>query len=146
MLMKRLLSRFLPVSHHHNTAPIMEGVEGRLLLAAGPRVKEIFADNRGQFTITMDRAIKGSTVNKNSVQVFQVARDGTESKKDIQVGYAKKQRQIVGRVNLKANAIYKIRLVSSRIQGLDGAKLDGEFRAGKISGNGEEGGDYLVKT
>ena len=60
-MFKRLLSRFRRIPQDHSIAAPLETLENRLLLAAapvpGPRVLSVFADNRGQVVLTVDKSL-----------------------------------------------------------------------------------------
>lgn len=57
------------VSHRSGVSTI-ESLEGRVLFQTSPSVSSILADNQGEATITMSEALKPSTVNVNSVQLY----------------------------------------------------------------------------
>lgn len=119
----------------------IETLEDRTLLAAGPQVVDVFADNRGQVVLEVDAKLDAASVNSKSVQITV---DGKRQK--AKVSYAKKTREItVTAKKLKADTEYTIRLLSKKIKDVKGNRLDGEFRsASKPSGNGKAGGDFIA--
>jgi cyclophilin family peptidyl-prolyl cis-trans isomerase len=113
-------------------------------MAAGPRITDVFADNRGQVVLMVDAKLDRASVNNKSVQI--TAADGKKQK--AKVTYVPKAREItVAAAKLKADTSYTIRLLSKKIQDVKGNRLDGEFRgAAKPSGNGKAGGDFVAST
>jgi len=122
----------------------LEPLEERVLMAGGPRVASIVADNRGLIVITLDRAVNPATVNTRSVQVYTTSA-GRSRRAQATVAYSARQRRITVDAALKADMSYKVYLSSKLIKGADGAALDGEFKgASKPSGDGVPGGDCFV--
>ncbi len=120
----------------------IEPLEHRLLLAAGPRITDVFADNRGQVLLTLNDKLAPASISSKSVQVTAKG-----DKQPAKVSYSAKKNQITVTANLKPNTPYTIRLLSKKIKDKDGNRLDGEFRgAGKTSGNGKAGGDFIATT
>lgn len=128
------------------SATCMEALEERQLMAAGPRVWSVFADNRGEVVLTMDRPLNPATVTTKSVALYTTVA-GRDKKVVATVKYTPKTQQIAIAAPIKADTPYKIWLNSKVVKGLEGARLDGEFvDGGKLSGNGVAGGDYLAVT
>jgi cyclophilin family peptidyl-prolyl cis-trans isomerase len=124
----------------------VETLEQRLLMAAGPRVVGIAADNRGEVVLSMDRALNPATVTARSVQLRYLSH-GRYRVYPATVTYDAKHKQIIASTPLKADTSYQIYLVSKYLRGADGTRLDGEFNgAGKASGNGRAGGDLVAMT
>ena len=120
----------------------IEMLEDRRLLAAGPRVIDVFADNRGQVVLRVDEKLNAASVTNKSVQLV-AGGDKLKAK----VAYAPKTRTITVTGNVKADTPYTIRLLSKKIKDADGNRLDGEFNgAKKPSGNGKAGGDFIATT
>ncbi|MGE5612175.1 MAG: peptidylprolyl isomerase [Bacillota bacterium] len=144
---KRFFSSQTPTAAHarHASQPL-EMLEDRLLMAAGPRVLDLAADNRGQVVVTMDRALNPATVTTRSVQLRYLSR-GRYRALPATVTYDAKHKQIIASTPLEADTSYQILLASKYLRGADGARLDGEFNgAGKTSGNGVSGGDLVAMT
>ena len=145
------LRRFFRFSNQPALVPIpvrsqrrgIETLEHRTLMAAGPQITDVFADNRGQVVLTVDAKLDRKSVTSKSVQITA---DGERQK--AKVSYAPKTRQItVTAANVESDTPYTIRLLSKRIKDTKGNRLDGEFNgAGEPSGNGKAGGDYVATT
>jgi peptidyl-prolyl cis-trans isomerase A (cyclophilin A) len=124
----------------------MEGLEGRLLMAAPGKVISASADNRGEVVLSLSRTVTG--VSKSSVKLFTVGADniiGTvdDVRQPSQVIYTPANNRITIKGKLVAGAKYRIRLQADLIKTLDGRKLDGEFNGATIpSGDGHPGGNY----
>ena len=120
----------------------IEMLEERTLMAAGPRITDVFADNRGQVVLTVDAKLDAKSVSNKSVQITAGG-----DKQKAKVAYAAKSRRITVTANLKPDTAYTIRLLSKKIKDTKGNRLDGEFRgATKPSGNGRAGGDFIATT
>jgi cyclophilin family peptidyl-prolyl cis-trans isomerase len=129
----------IPVCSHRRG---IEPLETRTLLAAGPQIIDVVADNRGQVVLTVDAKLDRKSVTNKSVQITA---DGERQK--VKVKYTPKTRQITVAANVESDTSYTIRLLSKRIKDTKGNRLDGEFRrAGKPSGNGKAGGDFIATT
>lgn len=127
----------------------MEHLENRLLMRA-PRPVQIataFLDNRGQAFFTVSVALDPTTLSRKTASILTAGTDGVFGTADdvrlyTSVGYRK------GRLTLNANVPlntkYRVRLNASVIKDVNGLALDGEFKAGKPSGNGFAGGNYDV--
>ena len=120
----------------------IETLEDRTLMAAGPRITDVFADNRGHVVLTVDAKLDAQSVSSKSAQITAGG-----DKQKVKVAYAAKSRQITVTANLKPNTAYTIRLLSKKIKDTKGNRLDGEFKgASKPSGNGKAGGDFIATT
>jgi cyclophilin family peptidyl-prolyl cis-trans isomerase len=128
------------------SAPMVEQLEERCLMAAPPHVISAIADNRGQLVLKFDQKLAANTVNKNSVKVTK-ATSGADKAVSAVIKYSAKAKTLTVTSNLPANTVYKVRLISKLIKNGSGVKLDGEFKgADKRSGNNRPGGDYFMMT
>jgi cyclophilin family peptidyl-prolyl cis-trans isomerase len=149
----RLFSRKLrTISGPARTTPsFVEGLEGRLLLTAAPRVTGVTADNRGEVTITLSRTVTG--ISKSSVKLFTVGANGVigdadDIRQPSQVIYSVASAKLTIKGKLPANAGYRVRIQSLLVTSLDGRHLDGEYSGSLPSGDGHPGGNFsfLVKN
>ncbi len=129
---------------------MMEAVEARQFLSAAPHVTAVFADNRGQVSITVDANLKATTVNTSTVRLSTAGKDGvfaTADDKKLTETVTLSGRRIVVTSKLTANTRYRILLVGAQIKSALGVTLDGEFISSTTpSGNGTAGGNYDVVT
>jgi hypothetical protein len=148
-LVDRLFSRRVAPasgSRKSEVARGLEPLEERLLMAAGPRILGVEADNRGQVVLKVDRALNPATVNTRSVQL-RVLSGGRYRAVPTTVTYLAKKGQIIATAALEADTPYQIYLPAKYLRGADGARLDGEFNgASKASGDGRAGGDWVALT
>lgn len=114
---------------------------------AGPlQVTSVVADNRGEILITLNQAIRASNVNTGAIQMYTGGPDGIVGNADdtrvtTALNYQSSSNRIVIRSTLPANTGYRVKLVSTRIETVDGdVHLDGEFNGHFPSGNGLSGG------
>ncbi|HEV8605763.1 MAG TPA: peptidylprolyl isomerase [Tepidisphaeraceae bacterium] len=127
-----------------------EPLENRQLLSAA--VSGIFADNRGMVTLNITQDLKATTVNTKTVQILTAGNDGKlgtsdDVRKKTTVHYSSSADTITAKSTLAANTRYRVRLIASKIKGVDGKALDGEFKgATHRSGNGAPGGNYDITT
>jgi peptidyl-prolyl cis-trans isomerase A (cyclophilin A) len=128
----------------------MEPLEHRQLLSAA--IARADADNRGMVSLAVTQDLKATTVSSKTVQVFTAGSDGKlgtgdDVRKKASVHYSAASDTITVQANLPANTRYRVLLVGSKIKGVVGGALDGEFKgAGKRSGNGTAGGNYDIST
>ena len=148
--MRRLINwlgaSFRPQSAGSEAVRFTDQLEPRTMLAGtpGPRVVDVFADNRGQAVITLDQPLNPATVNGKSVQILV---KNKAKKATITYDAASKRITISALNNLKKNTIYTLKLKSSLLKSVQGQALDGEFKGdNKKSGNGKAGGDFVAKT
>jgi peptidyl-prolyl cis-trans isomerase A (cyclophilin A) len=131
-------------------ANALEPLENRQLLSAA--ISRIDADNRGLVTLAITQDLKATTVSGKTVQLFTAGADaklGTpdDVRKKATVRYSAASDTITLQAALAADTRYRVLVVGSKIKGVDGAALDGEFKgAGRRSGNGTPGGNYDVST
>ena len=128
---------------------VIEDLESRLLMHA-PRPSQIataYLDDRGQAFFTVTVALDKTTLSRKSATLLTPGVDGQFGTADdarvyTAVGYRK------GRLSLRANlplgTQYRVRLNAGTIKDVNGLALDGEFKAGKASGDGFAGGNYDV--
>ena len=133
--------------------PVVEPLEQRLLLsAAAPTIIDFAADNRGLIELTASADLVGSTVNADSVRVFEAGDDGLlGTGDDVQVfatvTYLGPDRLISADADVTPDAKYRVVLDASVIRGANGRFLDGEFNGVDApSGDGQEGGDLEFFT
>ncbi len=132
---------------------MVEALEARLLLSADlPVVTDIVADNRGLVELTVSRDLQASTVNTDTVQIFTAGSDGLLGTADdrlavSQVSYDQVNRVIRINASIDADERYKVDVDGSRILGVNGHALDGEFNGpGMDTGDGVAGGDLVFFT
>ncbi len=149
-MLNRIFSRLRSSSSQvKSVASRIENLESRVLFHA-PHVTNIIADNRGEVIFQMDHAMRASTVNGTSVQMHTAGKDGKfgtldDLKIDGVVRYFSGNKRITFRTNqLAAGTVYSMKLNSKRLLANDGAKLDGEYKGTKTTGNGVGGGDTLI--
>ena len=115
-------------------------------------IDDVTADNRGQVVLHSTKALQGSTVTTDSVQVFTAGADlllGTADDVlvDREVVYDDAEQTITVTGDVTLGARYRVVLDSSMILDVDGFMLDGEFNGiGTPSGDGNEGGDFQIFT
>ncbi|MFT3787116.1 MAG: peptidylprolyl isomerase [Tepidisphaeraceae bacterium] len=132
------------------SARFVESLEGRQLLAAGPRVlTNVSADNRGEVQINLTEAV--TNVSKKTVRMFLAGVDGIVGTADdvnanADVSYVSKRKRIVIKKDLPAGTGYRIRVDDSVVSVATGQKLDGEFHAKSKSGDGVAGGSYSIQV
>src|SRR5690242_9442324 len=127
----------------------MEHLEARLLMRA-PRPVQIataYLDNRGQAFFTVSVQLDKTTLSRKTASILTAGTDGVFGTADdarlyTAVGYRKGRLSL--RANLPLNTRYRVRLNASVIKDINGLALDGEFKAGKPSGDGFAGGNYDV--
>jgi cyclophilin family peptidyl-prolyl cis-trans isomerase len=131
------------------TSQVFEPLESRLLMHA-PRPSQIataYLDDRGQAFFTVTVALDKTTLSRKSATLMSAGVDGVFGTADdarihTAVGYRR------GRLSLRASLAlgtqYRVRLNAATIKDVNGLALDGEFKAGKASGNGFAGGNYDV--
>jgi cyclophilin family peptidyl-prolyl cis-trans isomerase len=127
----------------------MEHLEARLLMRA-PRPVQIataFLDNRGQAFFTVTVALDKSTLSRKSATLMSAGVDGVfgtadDARMHTAVGYRRGRLSL--RADLPLDTQYRVRLNAATIKDVNGLALDGEFKAGKPSGNGFAGGNYDV--
>ena len=131
-------------------SPLVESLEGRVFLHSGPlQVTGVVADNRGEMIISLNQPIRPSNVNTGAVQMYTGGADGRLATLDdvrvqTQLNYQVTGSRIIIRSTLPADTGYRIKLVSARIETVDGdVNLDGEFDGTFPSGNGLSGGQGL---
>jgi peptidyl-prolyl cis-trans isomerase A (cyclophilin A) len=127
----------------------VESLEGRQLLAAGPRVTSVSADNRGEVQINFNEALSG--VSSKRVRMFLAGPDNIVGTADdvnanASVSYVTKRKRIVIKKDLPAGTGYRIRVDDTIVSASTGEKLDGEFKGTKTSGNGVAGGSYSLQA
>ena len=130
----------------------VEDLEGRVLFHVA-HVTNVIADNRGEVILQMDHDMNAATVTSTSVFMHTSGADGKfgtadDAKITGKVRYFTGNKRITFRTSaLPANQSYSIKLNAKRIRTNDGSSIDGEFNgAGKTSGNGTAGGDFLCIT
>src|SRR3954469_6450750 len=120
-----------------------EPLESRELLSAA--ISGITADNRGLVQLSVTQDLNKTTVNTKTVQMLVPGHDnklGTadDVKRKATVNYSAASDLITISSKLPANTRYRVLLVGSKIKGIDGKALDGEFNgATRRSGNGRPG-------
>lgn len=126
----------------------LERLEQREMLAAGPHVTSLFADNRGQISIRFDQAMDPKTITQHSVQLIVTTSRGNVIKAPKTIKLSTNQKLLtITADNSTADRAYSLKLVASTVKSVDGVKLDGEFVAfNKPSGNGVAGGDYYFSA
>jgi len=149
----RFFSRFSSASSKFNRpqpSKCVEQLETRCLFNA-PHVTNVIADNRGEVIFQMDHDMDPTTVNSRSVFMHMAGLDGKfgtidDLKITGRVRYFAGNRRITFRTSaLPVNATYSMKLNSKRIKGADGSFIDGDFNGASVaSGNGIEGGDFLM--
>lgn len=127
----------------------VENLEGRQLLAAGPRVTSVSADNRGEVQINLSESVTG--VNKTSVRMFLAGPDNVVGTADdvnanAAVSYVSSKKRIVVKKDLAAGTGYRIRVADTVVSSTTSEKLDGEFLNNGKSGNGTAGGSYSFQA
>lgn len=127
----------------------VESLEGRQLLAAGPRVTSVSADNRGEVQINFSEALSG--VNNKRVRMFLAGTDNIVGTADdvnanASVSYVSSRRRIVIKTDLAPGTGYRIRVDDTIVSAGTGQKLDGEFLNNGKSGNGTAGGSYSFQA
>ena len=128
----------------------VESLEKRVFLHAA-HITNVIADNRGEVILQMDHDMDPTTVNTRTVFMHTSGADGTFGTSDDvkipgRVRYFTGNRRITFRTSaLPANQTYAFKINSKRIRTADGSLIDGDFNgAGRTSGNGTEGGDFLM--
>src|SRR5687768_4915004 len=86
----------VPIAVRRSRPRGIETLEERTLMAAGPRVVDVFADNRGQVVLTVDAKLDARSVSNKSVQITAGG-----DKQKAKVAYAAKSRQITVTANVK---------------------------------------------
>jgi cyclophilin family peptidyl-prolyl cis-trans isomerase len=127
----------------------MEHLEARLLMRA-PRPVQIataYLDNRGQAFFTVSVQLDKTTLSRKTASILTAGTDGVFGTADdarlyTAVGYRRGRLSL--RANVPLNTLYRVRLNASVIKDVNGLALDGEFKAGKPSGDGFAGGNYDV--
>src|SRR4051812_13225972 len=117
-----------------------------------PRPSQIataFLDNRGQAFFTVSVALDPTTLSRKTASILTAGVDGQfGTADDARLYTAVEYRR--GRLTLRAdvplNTKYRVRLNAGVIKDVNGLALDGEFKAGKPSGDGVAGGSYEVVT
>lgn len=128
----------------------LEPLENRQLLSAA--ITSITADNRGLVVLSVNQDLNASTVNGKTVQLLVGGADGKlgtgdDVRRKASVKYSAVSDTITVSSKLPANTRYRVLLLGSKIKGLDGKALDGEFKgANRRSGNGTPGGNYDIST
>jgi peptidyl-prolyl cis-trans isomerase A (cyclophilin A) len=131
------------------TPRFVENLEGRQLLAAGPRVSSVSADNRGEVQINLTEAVTG--VNSKSVRMFLAGPDDVVGTADdvnanAEVSYVSSKRRIVVKKDLAPGTGYRVRVNDTVVSSTTGERLDGEFLNNGRSGNGTAGGSYSFQA
>jgi cyclophilin family peptidyl-prolyl cis-trans isomerase len=111
------------------------------------QIATAYLDNRGQAFFTVTVALNKATLSRKSATLLTAGADGQFGTADdarvyTAVGYRRGRLSL--RANLPLNTRYRVRLNASTIKDVNGLALDGEFKAGKPSGNGFAGGNYDV--
>lgn len=152
-LWRQRTSQPVPAPRASAGTPILEALEPRLLLAGDlPSITMIEADNRGTVILRANADLDISSINNSSVEVLTAGTDqifGTSDDALVSrtVEYRATDRTIRVNASVAADARYRVRLDGSIIKGVDGRRLDGEFRgAATISGDGVQGGDLVFFT
>jgi cyclophilin family peptidyl-prolyl cis-trans isomerase len=120
-------------------------LNGNLLL-----VNNVVADNRGEVLITL--SAPALNVNKNTIRAFRSGADGVLGTSDdvrytdLTVRYDQTRNRITIRFNSDVNAVYRVRLSDEIRLASNNSRLDGEFNAGAVSGNGTAGGNFHFLT
>lgn len=114
-----------------------------------PKVVGIDADSRGRVIVEFDAVLDASTINKDSVVVRSPGNDGRigtddDKKVDADAVFNFAERELRVFADVDPGMPYSILLDASVIKGTNGCFIDGEFNASGDSGDGVEGGDYLV--
>ncbi len=127
----------------------VESLEGRQLLAAGPRVTSVSADNRGEVQINFSESLSG--VNNKRVRMFLAGVDNIIGTSDdvnanASVSYVTSRKRIVIKKDLPAGTAYRVRVDDTVVSAGTGEKLDGEFKNNGKSGNGDAGGSYSFQV
>jgi cyclophilin family peptidyl-prolyl cis-trans isomerase len=148
-LLSRLFSRKNLTPARTNRVSTLEGLEGRVLMTAAPKISQVIADNRGEVTMISTRTLTG--VSKSSVKLFTGGADGIVGTVDdvrvpAQVVYNVDNFRITVKGKLAAGTGYRVRIDSKLVTSLDGRKLDGEFNPGAPSGNGVPGGNFAFQA
>ena len=152
-MLDRFLSRVRGQSvqkRHIEPRKCVENLERRVLCHAA-HVSNVIADNRGEVILQMDHDMDPTTVNSRTVFMHTSGADakfGTADDVKIlgRVRYFTGNRRITFRTSaLPANQTYSFKINSKRIRTADGSLIDGDFNgASAASGNGTEGGDFLM--
>lgn len=129
----------------------VEPLEERKLMAAGPRVIEMSADNRGQVDLRFDLSLNRDTVTTSSVRIYTAGDDGQLNTADDvrqKIDLQTTSKRIVATVrNLNADTRYRVLLRSGIITDRNGNRLDGDFNGpNDPSGNGRAGGDFAFQA
>lgn len=127
----------------------VESLEGRQLLAAGPRVTSVSADNRGEVQINFNEALSG--VNNKRVRMFLAGPDNIVGTADdvnanASVSYVSSRKRIVIKKDLAPGTGYRVRVDDTVVSAGTGQRLDGEFLSNGKSGNGTAGGSYSFQA
>ena len=126
-------------SIYMNKIPMIEPLEKRQLLAAGPQVASIVCDNRGQSILTFTSTLKSTTVNSASVKVFTAGADlKLATADDVAVT---SQLQVSGKLlyitaNTQTGQFYRV-VVTPAVKGTNGKA---------VVGNTTKGGNYDAVT
>jgi cyclophilin family peptidyl-prolyl cis-trans isomerase len=130
----------------------VENLERRVLFHVA-HITNVIADNRGEVILQMDHDMDPTTVNSRTVFMHVSGADGTFGTADDvkilgKVRYFTGNKRITFRTSaLPANQSYSFKINAKRIRTNDGSLIDGDFNgAGKTSGNGVAGGDFLCIT
>lgn len=128
---------------------VVEALEERVLMSTSPQIVDVFADNRGRAVLKASVRLLASTVNTTSVVMRTAGVDGVfgtadDVRVDATVRYKGAKRQIIVDGLLSPGTAYNVTVKGNRVQGADGALLDGEFNgASSPSGDGNPGGSYV---
>jgi cyclophilin family peptidyl-prolyl cis-trans isomerase len=148
--LRKWCGSLFPQTQAAATPCAFEQLENRQLLSAA--ISGIYADNRGLVQLGVTQDLKATTVNAKTVQVLVGGQDGKLGTSDdvvkkASVKYSTENDTITISAKLPANVLYRVRLIGSKIKGLDGKALDGEFKgANRPSGNGTPGGNFDIST
>jgi cyclophilin family peptidyl-prolyl cis-trans isomerase len=149
LYMSKLIASARRASSFPKSSPaFIESLETRLFLAA--HISSITADNRGLVQLFADAALNSSTVTSSSCGIFTIGADGKwGTTDDVKLSSTVSYSSALKRIQIKAssmtvNGAYRVRLLATKIKGMDGAYLDGEYSSTGKSGNGTAGGNYDV--